>query len=357
MRCHHGLAVCLAVLVAAGSAQALPLMEADVVSGVTEAWTPVAFKQVYTTTPVVFTLTGEANTYPSIVRIRNVTTMGFEIAQKEAPNFKNSNADASDGATTPDDVAYFAIEPGSHTICDIQIDVGSLSTTAFRAKSGGGQSWETITFGPFAADPALLLNIQTMNNTDPADGNQEDPTLPLLATTVNKGSVDGDSAQIALERAEATGTGSGDIVNEEIIGWLAATPNATAGFVPSDGTGTPVLLETLVTGDLINGWNQDGPDGELFTWASAFTAAPLAVGSDMSRDGADGGWLRQRSLTASQIGLVIDEDQFGDTERDHADELAGILAVSRPFVHVPEPATLALLGAGLLALARRRRRA
>ncbi|MFW6164337.1 MAG: LamG domain-containing protein, partial [Planctomycetota bacterium] len=326
---------CLAlfcVLLAGSTATALPMMEAGTVASVDQNWQAVSFGQTYDTPPLVFTLTGEANTFPSIVRIRNVTTTGFEVAQKEAPNFNHGNPAASDGATTPDDVPYFVIEPGSHTVGGIQIDAGRVTTTESQSK-GPKTGWESIAYGPFSSDPALVVSTQTMNNTDPADGNQEDPTLPFLATAVNKGSVDGDSAQVALERGEAQGGGS--IVTGETIAWLAATPDATASFVTLSGT--EVLVETLHTAYNINGWGQEGADGQTFNWASAFTAPPIAVGSDMSRDGNDGGWVRQRLLTASQIGLAIDEDHFQDTERNHTDELAGVLAVSEPFVFAPPP--------------------
>ena len=55
------------------------------------------------------------------------------------------------------------------------------------------------------------------------------------------------------------------------------------------------------------------------------------MGSQYRHDGADGGWIRQRFIDATEIGLVVDEDTVRDSERNHTPEAAGILAFSQAF--------------------------
>jgi hypothetical protein len=213
------------------------MAEAGTIPNVSETWQAVTFQQAYSTPPVVFALTGEANAFGSMVRIKNVTTTGFQVSQKEAPNLANADPLASHGITTPDTVPYGAISPGVHYVGGMTLDVGSVSTAAFRAKSGGGYSWQTINYSDFGTAPTLVLRIQTTNNaTQP--GNQEDPTLPLLATTVNAGPLGGSSAQIALERAEVGGAGSGSIVSPETIDASPSRPTRRGALLPATAAWT-----------------------------------------------------------------------------------------------------------------------
>jgi len=64
---------------------------------------------------------------------------------------------------------------------------------------------------------------------------------------------------------------------------------------------------------------------------NSYSSSPIAVATKNTHNGGDGGWLRRCDLTSNGIGLIVDEDQDQDGERNHAAENAGIVAFSRSF--------------------------
>ncbi|MBT8098098.1 MAG: H-type lectin domain-containing protein, partial [Gammaproteobacteria bacterium] len=69
---------------------------------VTPAWTSVTFQQPFATTPLVFALPTNQGSDPATLRIRNVSTVGFEVLATEPS--------ANDGLHVQMTTAYLAIE-------------------------------------------------------------------------------------------------------------------------------------------------------------------------------------------------------------------------------------------------------
>ena len=150
-------------------------MEVATVGGITETATTVNFGQVFDTAPVVFVLLGEEDTGPAILRIDNVTTTGFDLAQLEA--------DSTPSATTAATVTYFAIEKGVHTIGGVTFEVGTQTTTTQQHGAGsftpGAEGYDAIALsGTFSAAPTVVAAVQTSNN-----------PVTTLATAIRSGSV------------------------------------------------------------------------------------------------------------------------------------------------------------------------
>ncbi|WP_257982815.1 DUF6701 domain-containing protein [Shewanella sp. GutDb-MelDb] len=59
-----------------------------------------------------------------------------------------------------------------------------------------------------------------------------------------------------------------------------------------------------------------------------FDNPPILVAGKNSRYGPDGGWLRRCILTNDTVSMVIDEDQYQDSERNHTAEKYGFVALS-----------------------------
>jgi outer membrane autotransporter protein len=277
----------------------------------------VSFSQAFSRTPVVFVMPTAAGGDPASLRIRNVTTSGFQIAPVEP---------AGEDGVHPGmpNVAYLAVEPGRTEITPgVYLDAGvhtTASTVQRRPPFGDGGSYDTVRLRhTFGSTPAVLATVQTANN----EANQPpgEPSTPWLTTSVN--SLQTDRFDLALERSEVA-DGSAVTVPER-IGYLVI--QTTSGTLTDSG-GNPVDWQAFITGDVIRGHNEGE---ELIAFAPAFAGAPLVVANKAGKDGGDGGWLRRGTLTATQVGLFVDEDQFNDSERSHTTEQASLAAFERAF--------------------------
>lgn len=66
------------------------------------------------------------------------------------------------------------------------------------------------------------------------------------------------------------------------------------------------------------------------SWISPLRSPSLAVCSQSTRWGSDGGWARILGTTADSVEVAIDEDQSCDSERSHTTEEVSAMAVRRP---------------------------
>jgi len=276
--------------------------------------TSVTFREPFDQVPVVVSLATSRGGNASDLRVHNVTTSGFDIVQVEGPAWDGPHLDMT--------VSYIAAEPGRHGLPGgSEIIVATRETTAVQAAPSTGlpSAWETISFAtPMAGTPAIIAEIQTMNSESanpPSTG-----SIPWLTSVVN--AADPDGFDIALERSEvASGT-----VLSETVGYIALRVGASGSFLDIDDAS--VSWEARRSANVIDGWD-DGCDSVGF--ASSSFAAPRVVASKNSRNGPDGGWLRQCSRNATSISLTVDEDRSGDAERSHGAERAGLLAFDRSF--------------------------
>jgi len=264
--------------------------------------------------PLVFVLPSTEGADPVDIRIKNVTTSGFEVAQVEPPNL--------DGAHCAMSVDYLAIEPGTAILPDgTVIHAATHATTTTIASSGGG--WDTVALPDiFTAAPVVLAQIQTMaNETGSPPGA---PSIPWLTAAVRNITLT--NFQLALERAEVT---AGAVTTPEQVGYLAITPRSS--FV-TDGFGNTIYYDAFVSPDIIKGWTDSNPDGKGYQVAfhQTFPSTPVVIGNLARRDGADGGWLRRGTKATDSVYLTVDEDKYRDGERGHTDEAASVLAISAP---------------------------
>lgn len=275
-------------------------------------WTSVTFLEAFDTRPIVLVLPTNEGSDPSTVRIRNVTTTGFEVLQVEPS--------ANDGPHVAMTTAYLAIEPGDHLFPDgTRIAALEVSTTAF-ANRFISVSWQGVAFPtPFAATPAVVTQIQTMaNETDTPPSTSSIPFMDVGVQNLGAGSLD-----VTLERAESV---TGNVNTAERIGIVAIDSGANFTFVDSFGTATQ--LQAFATPDNIRGWDNGC---NVNNYPVAFAATPLSVASQTRRDGNNGGWIRRCSESAIGLGLTVDEDTDNDSERNHTTEAAGIIAASTAF--------------------------
>jgi RHS repeat-associated protein len=112
---------------------------------------PVNFQQAYSVPPVVVVLPTNEGSSPASLRIRNVTTSGFELVQVEA-----DNQDAGHGPMT---VPYVVVEPGIHQFPDgtwLMADDVAISNVQHGGGVAGTAGWYTLGFPQKPVVPTLV---------------------------------------------------------------------------------------------------------------------------------------------------------------------------------------------------------
>ncbi len=292
------------------------MLEADSAVLDPSQFTSVSFRQEYEQPPAVFVLGDNVNPEPTTVRIRNVTKTGFEVVPAEL-QLRNGYSDATDQNTT---IHYLAVPYGQFQFPDgKKIEVSSFPITNYQAKYVSGSNWLTFNFkSGFSGTPALIGQIQTMSNeTGHTPGAA---SIPSLETTFR--SVTSTSANLALERAE---TDAGSITQPETVAYLAMETGVITDFFDIDGN--VVKAEAVRTPDNIAG----SISCYTANFAQTYTGSPLLVGSQNTRDGGDGGWLRRCSTSTSSARIKIEEDWGRDKDNAHTTEVAAFMVFSQPF--------------------------
>jgi hypothetical protein len=292
----------------------------------------------FTAAPVVVPMsTDDGNGEPAYVRVWGVTSTGFTMAQT-----------VPEGVTIPADkmtVDFLAVVPGIHTLPDgREIAAGRQSISGcVGSNTTCSGTYTAMNFGTTFTNPAAVLAApQTINNDgvfDPIDA--ADPFISTSIINVNATQFDG-----AFEFAQ-TNQGS-PLGGVESFGWIAMDSGISSNLHAAQGTTNGdhlVEIRTEVTTNNIGGWD-DGCSSNNFTSAFTLSSSPLTIATHNTRNGADGGWLRRCSNSASSFGLQMDEDTAVDTERSHGSrEEAGVIAFSNTFGWTPATYSNMKLGA------------
>ncbi|MEM7366245.1 MAG: DUF6701 domain-containing protein, partial [Pseudomonadota bacterium] len=267
----------------------------------------VTFRQTYASPPLVFVMPTDDSSQPGSLRVRNVTTTGFEFA--------HVFPDGSIASYPSHTIDYVAVEAGTHSLGGDTLVAGFVDTQRIQSKFGGS-SWETVSFGHvYSQTPGVLVQIQTMANEPSADlSTASSPWMTVAMSNVNTSQM-----RIALDRAETT---SGTISQDERIAYLVFDDDANGSF--TDAGAATIDFDGERSSDNVT-------DACRSIGLTGFSAAPIAVASQNTRDGGDGGWLRRCSVSASEIQVRIQEDVATDTDVSHTTERAGALAFSNPF--------------------------
>ena len=281
----------------------------------TSTFTTVTFLEPFDTVPIVVSTPSDQGGDPADLRIRNVTTTGFEITVAEPPG--------NDGPHIDMTIDYIAIEAGVTTLPNGTVIVAGFHNTTSTSIGGDDPDiFDTVPFGTTLSNaPSVVANIQTVNNEDNIiPGTFSQPFLSIAVRNANTTSV-----QLSLERSETAAFG--DVTTDETIGWIAF-PNGSTGDL-TDTSGDIVGWDARITPDNITGFD----NGACVTNTFSATPWPNArvVGTREGRDGADGGWLRRCSISNTAIGFEIDEDRSNDTERSHTTENASLLSFENSF--------------------------
>lgn len=297
-------------------------MEADtatfpVGSPATLSATVVNFPGTFVSTPRVFLLPTNDVPEPASLRILNISTTSFTVAQVQPQG--------ESGAAPSMNIDYLAAVDGVHYLDDdnvVEVGVISTSDTQFQSPATGNGLYTTIEFDHdgFAASPVTMLQIQTTNSgaIDPSN-----PVVPWM--TVAAEQVNSDELDVALERAEVN---DGGTVFSEDIAYFAIDANIQGTFIP----GSP-LDPTGFQFETLRPTNIEGVDNGCDTanFLNTYSTTPIVIASQSSRNGNNGGWAKRCSVGTTSVGLQIDEDRSNDSERGHIAEDVDVLVWSGAF--------------------------
>jgi len=296
-------------------------------------WTTISFSQVYDEPPAVFMLSTNQGGNPAIVKIRNVTRTGFEALPLEPSG--------EDGPHITMGGHYLAIAYGVHEFPNGDIvEVGKMELDATTIQASTSSPWYipigTLVPGTedaryaqvplqtnFGEKPVFFHSIQTVNNQVDVNG-KKPPNEHLLPFLTIAAKYEAPSYYIALEASE---TDFEPVTRPETVAYMATTEGFDRRFF--DDNGVEVVWEADFADVRIQGWD-DGCFQNSFK--NKYTQTPLVAASKISRNGGDGGWLRSCGVSKTKLGLRVDEDRSMDSERNHTEEDASILAMTSEFV-------------------------
>lgn len=299
-------------------------------------WTHVDFNKTFNSVPVVFILPEKRGSHPASVRIKNITTTGFDAVFAESQG--------EDGPHTDQKINYLAVNKGIHKIGNTYFEVGTISTKKIQQASQGSlvtNEWERVDSIFSNCQPAVVAQIQSLNNESGLDipnSNKIIRSIPWMTTAID---VNSSGVYMALERSE---TNEGNISQNETIGYMMAPANIQDSV--TDDYNNTILFETIVKKDYFVGWDDSCKE---VSFVNHYSKTPLVAANKNSKNEADGGWFRRCSLDSTKIGLVIDEDGANssktkynyqeppqDKERNHIPETGAIFAFSDTIViHQP----------------------
>jgi hypothetical protein len=291
-----------------------------------------AFEMVFAHKPIVVASMSSNGPHSAHVSVFDITTDGFKYAVQEPAGW--------DGKHVSETVTFVAAVPGTSTLIEgMTMQAGVISTlettgqmSVFSAETGA-QGGNTVTGNyvehtfaeAYAAIPALLTGVQTMNNQDLGDAVALRKPWMVPAVT----SLDASGFKVSLDRCEAVG---GVVSLAEEIGYIAITPGH--GECRKTSCYHDVIsAQHAETSGRNMGWDDRDSSLESVSFPEHFEDNNIiAVASKSTRNGNNGGWMRVLHLSKKDVTVVVDEDISNDEERSHISEDVGVLAFSGPFV-------------------------
>ncbi len=199
-------------------------------ASIASTWATVTFPTAFDTIPVVLaTQLLSPTTYPTTVRVRNVTKTGFEARiMKETTNTS---------VLTAETVSYLALTPGSGVIENHKARVGFTSTNAI------GYIVSSVQYGDSLGHPLFLSQMQTCN----------DDTTAVLRTIW----VGPKYANVIKQREKSTGQ---TLMKSETGGFLAIDMDSEVAVGLKENTADNIQLYPNPTTDRIY-FGKTFPDG------------------------------------------------------------------------------------------------
>lgn len=255
-------------------------------------WTRVLFEKTYTDPVVVAGPLSHNGDHPAVVRIRNITTTGFDIRIQEWPYL--------DGPHILEQVGYVVMERG----CYLLSDGTRLEASQFDTNWTGGQSHSVLFEQAYSKTPVVATAVVSYVGHEAVTGRIQG---------VNK---EGFKYLLQSQESSAAPTAV------ETIAYIAWEPSTGAldGLHYEIGTTGTVVAEAFYT----------------LEFKSQHEEAPALLADMQSFTGSNTANIRFQSKSATSVQMQIDEEQSLDDEVGHVAENVGYMLLSTATVSDPD---------------------
>jgi len=258
------------------------------------SWTSVSLMRSYTNPVVIAKPPSFVGGNPSVVRIKNVTSAGFDVVMQEW--------EYMDGNHTNEEVSYIVMEAGSHSLPNgIDVKAGTLDTdgeyvqrTCDTAKS----NYETVTFSSsFTSTPVVISSVMTFNGSE--------------AVTSRAWDVSSSSFRIAIqEEGDPVSLGH----NSETLSYIAF----------EQGSLTDASNGWMLEVDSITGVTHST---SIINFSSTFDAKPAFLAGMQTMNEGEAATLRMNDLSSSSATIHVEEEESCDSNTIHVAEDVGYAAL------------------------------
>ena len=247
-------------------------------------WTSVHLTKNFVDPIVVANLSGFEGTDPSTIRLRNVTSSGFEIRVQEW--------DYLDVTHASEIVGYIVVERGTHVLTDgTRVEAGKISTS--QTSSFGDIKFSTS----FPSVPVVATSIASA-----ADD---------TAVTGRVRNISGSGFEYRMQEEEKNDQSH----SEETVMYIA--------WEESRGTYDDVTYEVKRSAETI------ANEFQTISLDSVFDQAPILVADMQTFAGSDPAALRYQGKTTDSFSIMVQEEKSLDDELIHAQETFGYMAFAQ----------------------------
>lgn len=241
-------------------------------------WLSQSFDQSYTNPVVVVGATSTNGGHAGNVRVRNVTSDGFE--------YQFDEWDYLDGAHTTETASWMVVEEGIHTLEDGRV-IEAGTTVA-------NQGWQNQSLNAFTETPVIFTQVSSAND---LVGND------TVAVTTQVYGVNSTGFNFRLREQESNNQAHAD----ETLSYIALGQ----GVITESGT------QVARTGNSVTHTNFS------FDFDDAVGGTPAFFAQMQTTDGGDTAVIRYRSLNGNGATIFVEEERSFNSEIAHTTEVVG----------------------------------
>ncbi len=274
-----------------------PKAEVVVTPNLTKSWVNVVLSNSYSSPVIVCTPNYGSGSTPGVVRMRNITSGGFQMKMKPMdPTASNLTAT----------VHCLVVEEGVYSVAQNGVRMEAVKYLSTVTDKAGSFVGEVRTYQSSYANPVVLGQVMTNNQVKHSvfwAGGSSSASSPTSS---------------ALRTGKQVGEDPTTTRSPETIGYI----------VIESGSGSigGVNYEAAVGTVSVGGYDDAPP---FFYSLSSLSNASAAILSSAGMAGANGGHpilYGSNAVSGSTLKMAIDEDQYLDVERSHSAESVAYIA-------------------------------